>query len=306
MALVAKTPAGISPLSVPKTFMPYYRPPALAPTELKATFAASGTINLAYKAPIPSNAPITTYKYSINGGDIINLDSSANPLRISGLQNDVSFNLRLYAGTPAGNSPPSTPLTVFILYAAPSAPVITSITPWNASARVTFTPPAKTNNSAIIGYKYSTDVSGQVLQDVPALDASGKITIPGLVNDVSYNVRLYAVNGVGTSVASNMLQVKPIHAVPTKPTVGKITPTTTSATVIFTPPAVLNGGEITSYKYALNGGTTYIDVGLPVGVFTITELNPNTSYTFALVAVNDVGQSLPSLPSQFKTLLPKL
>jgi len=303
MALVAKTPAGISPLSAPKTFMPYYRPPAAGPTGLVATFVASGTINLAYKAPVESNAPITTYKYSINGGDIINLDSSANPLRISGLQNDVSFNLRLYAGTPAGNSPPSTPLTVFIVYAAPSAPVITSITPWNASARVNFTPPAKTNNSAIIGYKYSTDVSGLVLQDVPALDASGKITITGLVNDVSYNIRLYAVNGVGTSVASNMLQVKPIHAVPAKPTIVKITPTTTSATVAFSPPTALNGGDITSYKYALNGATTYIDVGLtPNNVFTVTGLTPNTSYTFALVAVNDVGQSLPSLPSQFKTI----
>jgi hypothetical protein len=52
--------------------------------------------------------------------------------------------------------------------------------------------------------------------------------------------------------------------------------------------------------YSLNGGSL-VDASTSTSPIVLTGLTTNTNYTIVLVAVNQVGQSLPSAIKPFKT-----
>lgn len=292
ISLVAGTPAGNSPVSLPKAIMPYYKAPAVGPVITTITGGNASAV-VVFTAPPTRLAPITTYYYSTNGGTtLIDLNTTTSPATISGLTNDVSYNISLIAGTPAGNSPASLPKFVMPIYKAPGIPIIKTITPWNASAIVDFTAPPE-NGAPIFKYQYTTDPSGIIAYDISGLTTP--LTITGLTNDVSYNVSILAVNSAGTSLPSIPILTTPIYRVPTAPVVGAISTTATGATITFTA-SMPNGATITTYKYSLDGGETYIDLNrVPKPPLLITGLTTKTTYSFLLKSVNEVGESLPSV-----------
>ena len=298
ISLVAGTSVGNSPVSAPKAIMPYYKPPAVGPVITTITGGNANAV-VVFTAPATRLAPITTYYYSTNGGTtLIDLNTTTSPVTISGLTNDVSYNISLVAGTPAGNSPASLPKLVVPIYKAPGIPVIKTITPWNESAIVDFTAPA-INGAPIIKYQYTYDPSGLVVYDMSGLMTP--ITITGLTNDMSYNISMFAVNSAGTSLISKSVFTRPIYRVPTAPIVGSISTTATSANITFTA-SIPNGATITTYKYSLDGGETYIDLNrVPKPPLLITGLTTKTTYSILLKSVNEVGESLPSVAKSFTT-----
>ena len=127
------------------------------------------------------------------------------------------------------------------------------------------------------------------------------ITITGLTNDMSYNISMFAVNSAGTSLRSLPVFTRPIYRVPTIPVVGSISTTATSANITFTA-SMPNGATITTYKYSLDGGETYIDLNrVPKPPILITGLTTKTTYSILLKSVNEVGESLPSVAKSFTT-----
>jgi hypothetical protein len=79
-------------------------------------------------------------------------------------------------------------------------------TPGNSEATITFTA-GSDNGTPITNYKYSTD--GVNYTALSPADATSPITITGLINDTTYNIRLKAVNAFGDSVASDSVSVTP-------------------------------------------------------------------------------------------------
>jgi hypothetical protein len=89
----------------------------------------------------------------------------------------------------------------------PGAPTIGTATGGNASASVTFTPPASNGGSTITGYTVTaTDSTTPANGGETGTGTTSPITVSGLTNDDSYTFRVTATNGVGTgapSAASN-------------------------------------------------------------------------------------------------------
>jgi hypothetical protein len=89
----------------------------------------------------------------------------------------------------------------------PGAPTIGTATYGNASASVTFTPPASNGGSTITGYTVTaTDSTTPANGGETGTGTTSPITVSGLTNDDSYTFRVTATNGVGTgapSAASN-------------------------------------------------------------------------------------------------------
>jgi alpha-tubulin suppressor-like RCC1 family protein len=295
--LIATNEAGDSLPSVPaaKPVMFVF----LAPAAPAVTSIVGGNQNglIYFTAPKTNGAPVTGYKYSVDGGATkIDLVGSVSPLLVSGLTNDTTYNLLLYADSEAGLSPASAVKSFKPIYSAPEKPVIGTIISMNNGAFVTFAAGLE-NGSPITDYLYSLD-AGVTKISLGSTNAS--FSLSGLINDTNYSLLMYAVNAVGTSLASAPKVFMPIYKVPIAPTIGTIATTANSASVSFTP-GLANGAPISSYKYSIDNGATYTEVTSLAGPIVITGLTTKTTYNVRLIAVNEVGDSLPSAPKPFTT-----
>ncbi|MDQ1250568.1 MAG: hypothetical protein QG597_4947, partial [Actinomycetota bacterium] len=86
--------------------------------------------------------------------------------------------------------------------------------------------------------------------------AATPLVITGLVNGTTYNVRLRAINPLGTGPASAAVAVQP-KTVPGPPTVTSVTPGPGSVTVVFEPPSETGGVPITNYQWTVNDGASW-------------------------------------------------
>jgi hypothetical protein len=124
------------------------------------------------------------------------------------------------------------------------------------------------------------------------------IVLSGLTNGTTYPVTIKAVNIIGDSQASNSVSATPAAVipptVPEAPTISSIEPENESLVVNFTAGGDGNSA-ITNYKYSIDG-TNYaaFDPAAITSPVTITGLTNGTPYSVTLIAVNDVGDSLPS------------
>ena len=293
--LIATNEAGDSIPSAPaaKPVMFVFLPPAAPVVTTIIGGNQSGFIN--FTAPKTNGAPISGYKYSVDGGATkIDLSGVISPLMVSGLTNDTTYNLLLYADSEAGLSLPSAVKSFKPIYSAPEKPVIGTIINLNGGASVSFTPGLE-NGSPITEYLYSLDGGAT---KISTGSTSLTFSISGLTNDLAYNLLMYAVNAVGTSLASAPKPFMPVYKVPAAPTIGTITTTATTASVAFTP-GLANGAPITSYKYSIDAGASWVDVSSLAGPIVISGLTTKVSYNVILRAVNEVGESLSSLPKPF-------
>jgi alpha-tubulin suppressor-like RCC1 family protein len=183
----------------------------------------------------------------------------------------------------------------------PSAPSIGSAAAGNASATVTFNPPAD-NNGAVVNFYVvtATDLTNSANGGETARGAGSPLTVTGLTAGDSYTFAVTATNGAGTGPASGASNAVTPAAVPAAPTIGTATAGNASASVSFTPGAN-NGSPITNYTVTAtdlttpaNGGQTAIGSGSPI---TVNGLTNGDSYTFAITATNGVGTGPASAPS---------
>ncbi len=122
-------------------------------------------------------------------------------------------------------------------------------------------------------------------------------TVSGLTNGTSYVFTVVAMNKVGkgpSSLPSN--PVTPL-AVPDPPTAVTASAGDAQATVSWKAPDKQGGSAITTYTVTSSPGGLTATVDAPATTATVFNLTNGTSYTFAVVATNSVGNSLPSAPS---------
>lgn len=198
--------------------------------------------------------------------------------------------------------------------AIPGPPLNVVATAGNASAQVRWVP--SPDGQAVTSYTVHNlfNSPGLSMPDVIVTAPAGStevptsITINGLVNNIRYQFVVAATDDVGTSLFS-----KPsLIIMPFAPSVPK--PVTnvaaaghdSSASVSWTGvPAYLNGGfPILTYHVDVeiqNQIERSITVPAAQTSVLITGLTNGVAYTFVVVATNQVGDSLPSLPSNAVT-----
>ena len=97
-------------------------------------------------------------------------------------------------------------LTITIAAIAPSAPVLSSVTPGNGKLTVKFVAPATTGGGANLSY-LATAVAGGTSLTCTTVGTTCEIT--GLTNDVSYTVSVVASSDAGSSAPSNSVTATP-------------------------------------------------------------------------------------------------
>ena len=179
-----------------------------APTSLVAT-PGDGSVSVAFTAGSDGGASISNYKYSIDDGaswSAFSPSVTSSPVSITGLTNGTTYAVKLKAVNSEGDGAASdavsvTPRTV------PSAP--TSLVGYRGyrSAEVSFAA-GSNGGSAITNYKYSTDDGATWTALSPAVTSS-PVTIGGLTNSTTYNIKLRAVNAAGDGAVSDAVSVTP-------------------------------------------------------------------------------------------------
>jgi hypothetical protein len=269
------------------------------------------TLTIAFTAPTDGGSPLLEYEYTYTDLSIIGptpvvitvaADIFPNPFIITGLTNGNGYEITLRARNSVGWGPIASgtgvPATV------PDAPTINSITPGNAQLIVNFAAPGFDGGSSITGYQYST---GSIWV-TPSIITSNQLTITGLTNGTTYNVKIRAVNVNGPSAQSNTVPGTPVAPItpPTPP------PTIISGVggnqaiyILFTAGGT-GGSPITNYKYSTDGGATYAAFTLAQTISpllitatsdTTLPLVNGTPYTVLIKATNVIGDSAASNPT---------
>jgi intracellular multiplication protein IcmE len=291
--IVSMNANGFSPLSNSVTGLINIPPGRPTITSVNLFFETMTTCYaiLVLGTPITNGLPITKYLYALGSSNTYtDISGNASPIRISNLPINTSFTIKLIAANIAGNSSASlsTRSLTYILN-VPGRPTIKTVTTSLNTMSVSFVaPPA--NGTPITSYKYS-------LNDQPYIDISSN-SIPMLIpieNNVSYSVKIIAVNMVGDSLPSAAFSklVSFIYLAPLPPKINSITRMNESLYVNFTASRI-RGAPVTSYSYSLDGGVTLVDTNSLVTPIIITGLTNGTNYSVSLYANSLAGMSTAS------------
>ena len=181
-----------------------------------------------------------------------------------------------------------------LIVPAVSAPAPTNLiaTRTGGTINVAFTQPGD-GGDAITAYQYS--INGGTTYSTTGLSwVSGQSTlsIANLTRGQTYSITLRAVNGVGPSAQSMASNLILIPTIPNPPTNVVATKGNAQATVTFSAPLNDGGAAITLYTL------TVVQTGISINTYntsvTVTGLTNGLSYTFKVIAKNEVGDSADS------------
>jgi predicted RNA-binding protein with TRAM domain len=296
----ASSPQSVTPATVPG-----------APAIVGNTVAGSNSqLDAAFTAPTSNGgSPITTYKYSTDGGATWATRSSGStesPLVIGTLSSDgitplvdgQTYQVELRAVNAVGAGTASA-FATGIAETTPSAPTISTVAAGPEALTVTFVS-ASNGGAAITDYQYQlvSDSSTSSWTDTGTLGNS--FVIQNLTNGQSYAVSVRAVNVQGDGTVSAAEDGTPVD-VPGQPTIGSVTRSneTLTATVAV---ADDGGSPITAWQYSTDSGATWATATgttSPLVITTLsadgtTPLSNGTGYALQVRAANAVGTSAAS------------
>lgn len=198
--------------------------------------------------------------------------------------------------------PAETPgsFTVLAAYYEPTEPgVPTGLTlvPGSGQISLSWTAPVDTGYTSLTDYsiQYKASTSSSWIPFIDGVSTGTTAIITGLTNGTTYNVRVAAVNSVGTGAYTATSSAVPA-TIPGAPTSLSATKSGTSATLTWTAPASTGGSAITDYRveYKLSTDatwTTFTDSVTSTTGATVTGLNSADAYDFQVTTINAVGSS---------------
>jgi hypothetical protein len=256
----------------------------------------SGLLN--FSQPTSTNGTIIKdYVYSINNSlTYITANTTTSPILISGLTNDVSYNIRIAAVSDNGMSSFSQSRIFTPVFSVPTTPIINTITMTKTTATVVFRL-SNANGGTISRYLYTLDNGVTMINTNATLSSTtGTFDLYFLTPYTEYSIRLVAENENGLSNISSARTFG--YLVPSPPTINPISITTkNSATIPFTLGSA-NGGTINRVWYSINNSSD-ISLNTLATSFVINNLTSNVLNTITLKAENELGLSLASASRTF-------
>ena len=225
----------------------------------------------------------------------------ASPIRMTGLTNGVSYTFQVVATNANGDSSLSDPTAPFTPATKPDPPTNVTAIRGNGEAIVQFAPPLNNGGAAVTSYTATLSPGGATVTG-----SSSPITFSGLTNGNSYTITVHATNSAGDSIESATSNSVTPATVPNAPTAVTAVGGNAQAVVSFTAPANNGGSTIVSYRVTSSpGGFTAMAGSSPITILGLTNndpLNPPPpEYTFTVVAINGIGESVPSVASNAVT-----
>ncbi len=302
-----------SPNLVLYTGAAFVSPNPVAPSVPTSLTAVGGVTqaSLSWNAPTQSGgADVIDYvvEYSSNSGSTWTVFaegvSTSTTATVTGLTNGTTYQFRVKAVSSGGTSEASATATAIV--GVPSAPTSLSATPLGLSVRLSWTAPTQDGGSAITDYvaQFSADSGATWSTFSDSVSTSTTTTVTGLTNGLTYQLRVSAVNSVGTSAYSSV-----VIAVPWAATLPSAPLDLTIASyglnqvgLSWTIPATNGGDTITDYviEYSSTSGsswTTFTDLVTSLRSATVTDLVSGVSYIFRVSARNSAGTGDPSVVS---------
>ncbi|CAG2170756.1 unnamed protein product, partial [Oppiella nova] len=180
-----------------------------------------------------------------------------------------------------------------------------------------WSPPEDTGGLPLMHYlvekqEVPMDSTGRVL-DTPSVPsppwteatktAKTNKTIGPLVPGKPYRFRVRAINQLGPSAPLELPDIIIPRGVPTRPYNVRVLNNTIVAKLDWQPPTSDNGGPVTSYilEYReVPKGNWIIGLQTPdnIPTTTVSQVIPKKKYEFRVIAINSVGRSEPSKPTQ--------
>ncbi len=190
---------------------------------------------------------------------------------------------------------------------APTAPQDPVATAGNGAIGLIWSAPSSIGDGPVAGYDAycSTSDPPPTTGYTPSATAGPSattVTVTGLVNGATYFCAVVAVNSLGPSVPSLVVEAQPASTVPGPPTSTTITSANGSLTVGWTDPSSNGGLAITGYDIYCSTTDPPVTSGTPnasvSGASTtsgiVTGLTNGSNYYCVVTAVNSNGQSVPS------------
>ena len=295
--LVSTGLANVIPLSVPG-----------APTKVVATLSGNNAAVITWNAPINKNGSInnggsviTSYRITCSSGFILDVLGSLTSALFTGLSSGTTFTFTIVAINSIGSSPPSSPSNSISTIFVPTAPIdVVATLVGTSEADISWNAPLDNGGSVITSY-IITCSSGFTLDVLGSLTSA---LFTGLSSGTTFTFTIVAINSIGSSPPSSPSNSISTIFVPTAPIDVVATLVGTSeADISWNAPLDNGGSVITSYIITCSSGFT-LDVLGSLTYARFIGLSSGTPFTFTIVAINSIGSSPPSSPSNSITTPP--
>jgi hypothetical protein len=289
---------------------------ATAPVIGTAT-AGNASATVSWTAPASNGgSPITGYDIRVLTGANFNTEvrvvrvnnGAATSGSVNQLTNGTQYRFQVRAVNAVSPSPYSAQSNTVTPATVPGAPQIQSATAGDASATVSWTPPASDGGSPVTGYEvlvFNDDTNARVGALRPADAAATSLVVTGLANGTRYRFQVRAVNAVAAGAFSALSNSVGPATVPGAPVIGTATAgSNLRATARWNRPdtnggAPISGYVVTALKLDADGAVVRrIESPVQPGTSRSAVLSLGRgSYRFVVVAQNRAGTSQQSARS---------
>jgi outer membrane protein OmpA-like peptidoglycan-associated protein len=231
---------------------------------------------------------LTNIVLSPPNGTIRSLVTRARTVRFTNLDPSRLYETKVVTvtSTSAVESANNTTMALMMPLALPSAPRALQIEATSStSVQVSWSAPSTDGGSAFQAYSVTTSVGSCV----PASPLARTCSIEGLSSESAVTVTVSASNAIGSSIATTSTYSLP--TVPTAPTIDLVATTASAATITWRAPTSDGGRAITSYSVnASKSGSQFRCTSKTLSC-VINGLAIDTTYSFTVRAVNNIGTS---------------
>lgn len=281
------------------------------PGIIKINFTSSSNNNFFINFSCSDNGgtPIIKYEYTIDNWITINSVTSS-PITIGNLIENEFYTFKIKAINKLGKGP-ETSLN-FSLYSTPSVPVITNIITKSKELHIYFTP-SLSNGSVITSYQYKVNTlnytnayinfikNSNITEGISFEEWQKYINdgykmffiIKNLTNNVSYDIRMIAINNKGKSEPSSVYNATPQLQEPDPPLITKILSSDKKLILYYNEPQYNGDSPITEYEYSYeyNNNSIVKNIGFQNPII-IDNLENNVIYDIKIRAKNTINYSL--------------